>query len=87
MLRNRVLTKGMTAGTKVGRLPGGTVGTEIIPSNDGLGRFRAAMERLRRQCPTIDNPAFGKLTHEQWIQLNLRHAELHLGFQVPRDAG
>ena len=25
----------------------------------------------------------GQLTHEQWIQLNLRHAELHLSFLLP----
>jgi hypothetical protein len=30
-------------------------------------------------------PAFGALTHEQWVQLHLRHAELHLSFVVPND--
>ena len=29
------------------------------------------------------HPIFGKLTHDEWIAINLRHAELHLGFQVP----
>jgi len=87
MLRNRVLTKGMPAGMKVGRVPGGTVGTEVVPTDEGMARFCAAMERLRQESPPIDNPVFGKLTHEQWIQLNLRHAELHLGFQVPREVG
>ena len=84
MLRNRIITQGMRPGMKLGRLPGGTVGLEPMSSDDGLRRFRAAMERLRTTAPTIPNPVFGPLTHEQWIQLNLRHAELHLGFQVPR---
>ena len=35
--------------------------------------------RLRRSAPKDPNPLFGRLTHEQWVQLNLRHAELHLG--------
>ena len=83
MFRNRTLNKGMPAGVRIGKAPGGTVGLEVLPPEEGLRRFRAALERLRRTPPTIDNPVFGPLTHEQWIQLNLRHAELHLGFQVP----
>ena len=83
MLRHRILTKGMMPGMKIGRVPGGTVGLEPMTSDEGLRRFRAAMERLRTTAPTAPNAVFGPLTHEQWIQLNLRHAELHLGFQVP----
>jgi hypothetical protein len=85
-MKGRVLEKGMMAGVKLGRVPGGTVGLDPVPADEGLRRFRAAMQRLGSTAPTADNPVFGKLTHAQWIQLNLRHAELHLGFQVPRDA-
>ena len=85
MMRGTVLKKGMTAGVRIGKLPGGTVGLEEMDAEEGLRRFRAAMERLRKSPPTISNPVFGPLTHEQWIQLNLRHAELHLGFQCPRN--
>jgi hypothetical protein len=83
-LRNRMLAGAMPAGVKVGRAPGGTVGLDVLPADEGLRRFRAAMDRLRQTPPTITNPVFGKLTHEQWVQLNLRHAELHLGFHVPQ---
>jgi hypothetical protein len=83
LMRNRILMGGMMTGVRIGRLPGGTLGTEDVPVKEGLRRLRAAFERLAAESPTIDNPAFGRLTHEQWIQLNLRHAELHLGFQVP----
>ena len=82
-LRGRVLNKGMMAGVKIGRLPEGTVGLEEMPADVGLERFTAALRRLAASPPTAENPVFGKLTHEQWIQLNLRHAELHLGHQVP----
>jgi hypothetical protein len=84
LLRNRVINKGMPPGMKIGRVPGGTLGTEQIPTDLGLSRFAEAMERLRNTAPTEPNPAFGPLTHEQWINLNLRHAELHLGFFVPK---
>jgi hypothetical protein len=84
LMRNRILNGGMMPGVKIGRVPGGTVGTDELSADDGLHRFRASMQRLRQTAPTIDNPVFGKLTHDQWVKLNLRHAELHLGFQIPR---
>jgi hypothetical protein len=83
LMKGVVLKKGMMPGVRIGKLPGGTVGLEEMDAEEGLRRFRAAMEWLRTSPPTIPNPVFGPLTHEQWIQLNLRHAELHLGFQVP----
>jgi hypothetical protein len=85
LLRNRIINKGMTPGMKLRGVPGGTLGLEPLPTDEGLTRFQTAFERLRATAPTIVNPVFGPLTHEQWIQLNLRHAELHLGFLVPQN--
>lgn len=83
LMRNGILTKRMMPGIKVGRVPGGTLGLEPMSVDDGLARYRVAMERLRTTAPTITNPVFGALTHEQWIQLNLRHAELHFSYLHP----
>ena len=83
MMRNRILTKGMMAGIKVGRIPGGTLGLEPMDAEEGLRRLREIYARLQATRPAIANPVFGELSHGQWIQLNLRHAELHLGYQVP----
>jgi hypothetical protein len=83
VMRNRILNKGMMPGVRIGRVPEGTLGTDELSPEEGLRRFRTALQRLQQSAPTIDNPVFGTLTHAQWIQLNLRHAELHLGFQVP----
>ena len=80
LFRNRVITKGMPAGVKIRGVPGGTLGIEPLPTDVGLSHFEDAMERLRHTAPAEPNPLFGRLTHEQWIQLNLRHAELHLSF-------
>jgi hypothetical protein len=84
LFRNRIITKGMMPGMKVGRVPGGTLGLEPMSVENGLARYRDAMQRLRTTAPTIPNPVFGPLTHEQWIQLNLRHAELHFSFLHPQ---
>src|SRR5688572_4707312 len=83
LMRGRVLNHGMTSGVRIGRVPGGTLGTDVLDAEEGLRRFRSALERLRAEAPTIENPVFGRLTNAQWIQLNLRHAELHLSFHTP----
>lgn len=79
VMRGRIIEGGMRPGMRLRGVPGGTVGTDLISADEGLERFRAALERLGSTAPTIVNPAFGRLTHAQWIALNLRHAELHLG--------
>ena len=86
LMRNRILNQGMMTGVRIGKLPGGTVGLDVVAIDEGLSRYRAAMERLRASAPTITNPVFGPLTHEQWIQLNLRHAERHLSFHTEMPA-
>jgi uncharacterized protein DUF1569 len=69
------------------RIPGqkeGTKGTDPLSLDEGLSRLRRSCERMRGTAPTIDNPIFGALTHEEWIAINLRHAELHLGYLHPQ---
>ncbi|HEX8521375.1 MAG TPA: DUF1569 domain-containing protein [Tepidisphaeraceae bacterium] len=83
LFRNVILTRGFTAGIKIRGVPEGTVGIEKLPTDEGFEHFRAAMTRLKSSEPTLINPMFGKLSHDQWIQLNLRHAELHLSFPIP----
>lgn len=86
LMRNRVLSSPMPSGIRLGNVPGGTVGIDPLDTDEGLRRYRAAVARLKASGPTHPSPVFGALTQEQAIQLNLRHAELHLSFQVPRDA-
>jgi Protein of unknown function (DUF1569) len=83
LMRGRILRDGMSPGMRIGRMPEGTLGLDDLPTEEGLNRYRAALRRLAASAPSGASPVFGKLTHDQWIQLNLRHAELHLGFQVP----
>ena len=73
----------MRAGAPHPGVTGGTLATEPTSLADGLGRLRRAMERLKSESPTSNHPIFGPLTHDEWIAINLRHAELHLGFLVP----
>jgi hypothetical protein len=73
----------MRSGVRIPRVEGGTLATDPVPLEEGLGRYRRALERLKVEAPTAPSPIFGRLTHEESIALSLRHAELHLGFFIP----
>jgi Protein of unknown function (DUF1569) len=81
--KQKFLYEPMRAGARIPGVTGGTLATEPTSLEDGLGRLRRAMERLKSEAPTSSHPIFGPLTHDEWIAINLRHAELHLGFLVP----
>ncbi len=80
MMKGRFLNKGLPAGGRIPRVPGGTLATERVGAAEGLARMERAFTRLEREVPTQPSPVFGKMTQEEAIKLNLRHAELHLGF-------
>ena len=73
----------MKAGVKIPGVMGGTLATEPLPLDETLPRMRRVMERLQSEAPAAPNVLIGPLKHEEWIALNLRHAELHLGFLIP----
>ena len=81
--KNKFLRDPMPGGVKIPKVPGGTLGTEPLTLDEGLHRCRACLQRLDREAPSKPNVIFGTLTHDQWKQLNLRHAELHLSFFKP----
>jgi hypothetical protein len=77
----RHIKHGMPAGVKIPGIKEGTVGQDMATFADGLSRLRHAIARLDSREPIqFDSPAFGPMSHEDRIQLNLRHAELHLGY-------
>lgn len=83
LMRRKFIHGTLPVGMKIPHVEGGTYGTEPRSTDDGLSRLRNALTRLKSAAPQSPNPAFGPLTHQEWIELNLRHAELHLSFAVP----
>lgn len=83
LLKGPFLNKGLPAGANIGNLPNGTLGTESMETDLAIRNLREAFGRLDRETPTHPNPFFGELSHEDWLKLNLRHAELHFSFFHP----
>lgn len=81
IMLSRILSRGMSSGLRIRGLTEGTVGQDDMPLQAAAERLRTAC--LRLQCDTacpFDSPAFGPMSHEDRIRLNLRHAELHLSY-------
>lgn len=78
--KKRFINGPMPRGVKIPRVPGGTLGTEPISLDEGLARLKQQLLRLKSEAPVKPHMLFGPLRHEEWIAMNLRHAELHLGY-------
>lgn len=80
MRKNTYINKGLPAGIRIPKVDGGTVGVDNVPTDEGLRRLRAAFERMKKTPPCTPNVIFGPLSHDEWMQLQCRHAELHFSF-------
>lgn len=80
-MMKRMLAKGeMKPGVSIPGVEGGTLGQEEMETGVALERYRAALSRMRSEPAVHNSPAFGKVTDEVRIKMNLLHAQLHLGF-------
>lgn len=78
--KRKFIRGGLPAGQRIPRIEGGTLATEPVDTDEANTRFRRSWDRLVKVAPTIPNPIFGPMSHDEWIQGHLRHAELHLSF-------
>ncbi len=82
LMKRQMLSKTPGRGVKIPGAPGGTFGTEVLPTDVGFAQFERAVHRLEAQAPAAPNPLLGPLTHQEWLALHTRHAEGHLGYLV-----
>lgn len=86
LIKSTMLNRQMRAGFKLPK----KVEPDFFPSaasnQEALDSLRKAVARLKNERMTARHPVLGKLTHEEWTKLHLRHAELHLSFAVPGDS-
>jgi hypothetical protein len=81
--KRKFLYEPMRPGVNIPGVKGGTLATEAMSLEEAVVRYRRVLGRLKTEPPMTPNPIFGSLTHEEWTALQLRHAELHLGFHIP----
>jgi hypothetical protein len=82
LAKRRIFQRGLTPGFMLPKEREAGAYPPASSPQEALEIFRNAVERLRNEKATAIHPLFGKLTHEEWIQFHLRHAELHLSFAV-----
>ena len=84
LLKKRVLTSMPKAGFKI---PSGAdffVPPDDITLDEALRLFRDEMTLADRPgAMTHPSPLLGPMSHDDWVELHCRHAELHFGFLVP----
>lgn len=81
--KSKFLRGPLPAGRRIPGIPSGTTGNEPLTLEDGYARLIRAWDRLEKTAPQTPNVIFGRMTHNEWITLHLRHAELHLSFLHP----
>jgi hypothetical protein len=79
-LKRRILNEPMRSGSRIPRVSGGTLATAVVPTAEGIAHLQRAYAQLAGRTPTQPPPLLGRMTHDGWIALTLRHAELHLSF-------
>ena len=81
-LKKRVIKGPMNPGFQVPQN-----GAAMIPAPTetaaGIAELERAIDRLGRDSVRKPHGAFGPMTSDEWDQLLLRHAEMHLSFVVP----
>lgn len=83
-MKNKYLYGKLPVGVKIPKVPGGTAGADDLPFDQALAKLRQQLDRLDKAPPSIPNPIFGPMSHDEWRTLHTRHAELHLSFLHPK---
>ena len=77
----KYLRDGMPKGVRIPGVEKGTFGMDEMQTLEAAERLKVSFQRLQSgEAAKFHSPAFGEMSHEDRIRLNLRHAELHLGF-------
>lgn len=81
-MKRRFLREGFPRGFKMGPKMSAAFGPRPgVPFEEGLLALREQLSRIDRgERMTHASPGLGALTHDEWVRLHLRHAELHLAY-------
>jgi hypothetical protein len=84
MIRKRAQRSATPSGLKAPRVIMRHVPPPDYSFDDAMRSLRGTVLRVRAgKRMTQPSPLFGKLTHEEWVQIHCRHAEMHFSFMHP----
>jgi len=84
LLKKRSLAKTMGAGLKLPARFNSLLPDPNLTWDEARDHLRRNMERIRAgEKMSQPSPFLGPMTHEDWVRLHCRHAELHLSFIQP----
>jgi len=83
LLKKRVLTKPMRAGFRLPRRAAALLPDSDVELENAVRHLETAISRFESETPSHPHPFLGRLTPQEYVQLHLRHAALHLSFVVP----
>jgi len=82
-LKKKLLRGPMPAGIKLPSDAAKALAPGPTSTEEGLAELHAAVARLERESHRAPHPVFGDLSKEEWNQVHLKHASLHMSFLVP----
>jgi Protein of unknown function (DUF1569) len=80
LFKKKLISGGMPAGMTVPKKLAEQVMPEPTSTEQGLENLRAAVARLDRDPHRAEHPAFGTISNDEWNQIHLGHASLHMSF-------
>jgi hypothetical protein len=83
LFKKRFLTKPMPVGFNLPKEAEPGFFPAASSLQEAFEQLRTAVARTHNERMTATHPVLGKMKHEEWQQLHLRHSELHLSFAVP----
>ena len=81
-MKKRMLSTGLSAGFQAPKRAQAMI-PDPIEADVAREQLRASINDAENATEFPPHPVFGRLTREEWIAFELRHAELHLSFLVP----
>lgn len=79
----RGFTRPMPAGFKMPAKAAAVLVPDDVPPEVALARLRRAIERWPHQATLHPHPVFDRMTRDEWVKVQLRHAEMHMSFALP----
>ena len=71
----------MKPGIKIPSRAGKIRPMDDVTIEDGLAKIRLQLNRIiEDEQMTHPSPLFGKLTHQQWAGVHMKHCRMHMGF-------